>query len=391
VATDDLDTPLGQSKSKGRRFRIPVSVSQALAGVLGLIVATFAGWAVMANDPLGGEPMFVAPAIAVKGEMPAVVSLPEQGPRRYEGPGETRQATAPGQPANVVTIIDGSTGKRQVVPIAGPQSGGSGAEQRLLEATRHGAIPKIASDGQRPLEAYARAAKPDGKPNAPRIAIVVTGLGVSDNATQAALSKLPGPVTLAFAPYGFEINRTVSKARGDGHEVLLQIPMEPFDYPDNDPGPQTLLASLKPEQNIDRLHWLMSRFQGYVGVTNLMGARFTATEPAFAPVLREIGKRGLIYVDDGASHRSLAAQIARSDNVPFARVELTIDADPTPQKIDRALARLEALAKERGYAIGIASALPAAIERIAQWSKAATKRGIELVPISAVISRPGQS
>jgi polysaccharide deacetylase 2 family uncharacterized protein YibQ len=167
--------------------------------------------------------------------------------------------------------------------------------------------------------------------------------------------------------------------------------MEPFDYPDNDPGPQTLLASLKPEQNIDRLQWLMSRFQGYVGVTNLMGARFTAAESALAPVLREVGKRGLLYLDDGASHRSLAAQIANSDNVPFARAELTIDASPTPQNIDRALGRLEALAKERGHAIGIASALPATIDRIAQWSKSAGNRGFTLVPISAVLSRPSSS
>ena len=87
--------------------------------------------------------------------------------------------------------------------------------------------------------------------------------------------------------------------------------MEPFDYPDNDPGPQTLLTSLTPDQNIDRLHWLMSRFQGYVGIVSYMGARFTASEPALAPVLRETAKRGLIYVDDGASPRSVAGQIRR--------------------------------------------------------------------------------
>ena len=33
----------------------------------------------------------------------------------------------------------------------------------------------------------------------------------------------------------------VARAREAGHEVLLEVPMEPFDYPDNDPGPQTLL------------------------------------------------------------------------------------------------------------------------------------------------------
>ena len=277
------------------------------------------------------------------------------------------------------------------MPIAAPQDSRGRPEQRLLEGTRHGAIPKIAPDGKRPSEAYARVAKLQGKPNAPRIAIVVTGLGVSGNVTQSAMTKLPGAVTFAFGPYGFEIDRTVAKARNDGHEVLLQIPMEPFDYPDNDPGPQTLLVSLSAEQNLDRLHWLMSRFQGYVGISNFMGARFSASEPALAPVLREASKRGLIYVDDGTSHRSLAGQIASANNLPFAKGEIVIDAVPTPPNIDRALARLEALAKERGIAVGVASALPASIDRIANWVKAAESRGIVLVPISAVASKPSSS
>src|SRR5262249_37652362 len=151
--------------------------------------------------------------------------------------------------------------------------------------------------------------------------------------------KLPGAVTLAFAPYGADLERWVSRARGEGHEILLQVPMEPFDYPDNDPGPQTLLTSLATDQNIDRLQWLMSRFQGYVGITNYMGARFTASDAALTPVVREAGKRGLIYMDDGSSARSLAAQLAGSNNVPFAKTDVVLDAVPTPVEIDRALAR----------------------------------------------------
>jgi polysaccharide deacetylase 2 family uncharacterized protein YibQ len=173
--------------------------------------------------------------------------------------------------------------------------------------------------------------------------------------------------------------------------VLVQVPMEPFDFPDNDPGPQTLLTSLDTGQNIDRLHWLMSRFQGYVGIANYMGARFTASEPALAPVLRETAKRGLIYVDDGASPRSLASQIAGANNLPFAKAEVVIDAVPTATEIDRALGRLEAAARERGTAVGIAGALPVAIDRIAKWAKAAEGRGFTLVPISAVANKPKSS
>ena len=390
MATDDLDAPLGQdTKQKRRRFQIPVAIPQVIAGLLGLFVATFAAWALVANDPLGGEPMTVALTVPAKTE-PAIVK-PAPGPVaiKTDGPAAA-PVPAPGPGNNTITIIDGSTGKRQEVPIATPQgSKASSPEQRRLEATRHGAVPKIGPDGTRPADAYARVAKlAHSKSGGPRIAILITGLGVSSKATQAAMTKLPGAVTFAFGPYGFEIDRTVARARADGHEVVLQIPMEPFDYPDNDPGPQTLLASLTPEQNLDRLHWLMSRFQGYVGISNFMGARFTASEQALTPVLREAAKRGLIYVDDGSSQRSLAGQIASASNMQFAKAEIVLDAVPTPTHIDRALARLEALARERGIAVGVASALPASIDRIAAWAKAAEQRGFVLVPISDVAAKP---
>ncbi len=101
--------------------------------------------------------------------------------------------------------------------------------------------------------------------------------------------------------------------------------MEPFDYPDNDSGPQTLLTSLGADQNIDRLHWQMSRFQGYVGLIGYMGGKFTASEHALMPVLRELAARGLVYVDDGASPHSVAGQLAGSQNLPFAKVDIVVD------------------------------------------------------------------
>ena len=128
----------------------------------------------------------------------------------------------------------------------------------------------------------------------------------------------------------------------------------------------------------------MSRFQGYVGIVGAMGARFTASEQSFAPVLRETAKRGLIFVDDGSNPRSVAGRIAGADNLPFAKADIVLDSVPTPGEIDHALGRLEMAARERGVAVGIASALPVSIEHIANWAKAAKSRGLLLVPITAV-------
>ena len=425
MADDELNAPLGKTPKKKNRFPLAVLIPWTITGVLGLCVAVFAGWAVVVDDPNGGEPMVVVAAAtamkkadpvhggvqpeakveipkALNGQHGKVVTMPTpdgEPPRVFDGP-DQRPPTS-GQPgasapsgSQIVTIIDGSTGKRQEVPIGGnaPQDPRARIDAKLLESSRHGKIPRVGPDGTRPAEVYAKPAKlVSNRADAPRVVIVLGGLGVSTAATDDAIAKLPAPVTFAFAPYGPEVDRAATRARAEGHEILLQLPMEPFEYPDNDPGPQTMLMSLPADQNIDRLHWLMSRFQGYVGVVNFMGARFTSSEPALSPILREVGKRGLIYLDDGNSPRSLAGQIANANNLPFSKTDIVLDSVPTPAAIERSLTRLEALARERGIAVGVAAASPASIDRIALWAKALDQRGVSLVPITAVTIKPKSS
>ncbi len=137
-------------------------------------------------------------------------------------------------------------------------------------------------------------------------------------------------------------------------------------------------------ENTDRLHWQMSRFGGYVGMVSYMGARFTASEQALAPVLQEAGKRGLIYVDDGSSPRSIAGQLAGGQSLAFAKTDVVIDAVPTALEIDYALTRLEMAARDQGTAVGLANALPGTVTRIAEWAKKVKARGFVLVPVTMV-------
>ncbi len=396
---DDLNTPLGQDR-KPKRSKLPRLVPWTVAGVLGLCLVVFIAWAAVVDDPLGGEPIVVVAAepsappakpeeakAAKPDAKTETKSEPKSGaPDANQGAAEPAKGPPPGM--QTVTIIDGGTGNRQDVLVPAPGGQGAAADAKLLEATRHGQVPRVSPDGARALVAYAQpvAATPANE-KMPRIALVVTGLGISSSTTAEAL-KLPGPVSLAFAPYGSDLERIASRARGQGHELLLQLPMEPFDYPDNDPGPQTLLTSLAPEQNVDRMLWLMSRFQGYVGVANYMGSRFTASDTSFAPMLREVAKRGLMYLDDGSSPRSLDGQIATANGLPFAKASVVLDAVPTPNEIDRALLRLETLARDSGVAVGVATALPVSIAHIAKWAKTAQSRGFLLVPISAAVTKP---
>ncbi len=393
AADDELSAPLGQKTRKSKVSKLPklsIGVPQLLAGALGLFGVVAVGWALLANDPLGGEPT----AVVVTGPM-----LHGQNGAGGDKPGsagkDTPVASKPAQKtaaqpvpspgAQTVTIIDGSSGAHHDVVVPGKDGPQSSADRRLLEMTPHGNIPKIARDGTRALALYAHPVKlPANRKDAPRIAVIVGGLGISARSTAEALARLPASITFALAPYGDDLESFAERARLSGHELLLQVPMEPFDYPGNDPGPRTLLTSLTTAQNIDRLHWLMARFQGYVGLISYMGARFTSSEQALAPVLSETAKRGLIYVDDGASPRSMAAQLAGSNNMPFAKTNIVLDAVPTPDEVNRALARLELTARDNGLAIGLASAQPASIATIAAWAKQVGERGFVLVPISMV-------
>jgi hypothetical protein len=221
--------------------------------------------------------------------------------------------------------------------------------------------------------------------------LLIGGMGLAPRATETAIASLPGAVTLGFAPYGADLARETARAREAGHEVVLQIPMESFDFLRDNPGPHTLLAGAGKATNIDNLTWLMSRFTGYAGVANFLGGKLTSDAKALTPVLREIAARGLFYVDDGTSAQSLAMTLAPAQALAAARADVVLDSTAEPEAIEAALARLAAIARDKGVAIGVASALPSSIAIIGRFARALEARGIALVPLSAAMpsQQPG--
>jgi hypothetical protein len=398
MQTDALTTPLGLGRNDAKASRRSLPVLSILAGAAACLLMGAIGFAYLRGDRLGGEPMMsariervpqpTAPPPAAAPEAPLSPNVREVPQRQNANELEndagvkvnrTGNAQAPG--AVIIRVPDAQPAIR-LAPAP---------DRRLIERGRHGSLPKMSPEGLRPADIYARPVSAQHKAAPVRVAIIVGGLGIGQGTTTDAIGKLPGPVSLAFAPYGVDLERHVARAREDGHEVLVQAPMEPFDYPDNDPGPQTLVTTLPPEQNTDRLQWVLSRFPGYVGVVNFMGGRFTSSDAALAPVMREIAARGLLFVDDGSSGRTLAPQAAAGAGVSAARADVVIDAIQRGQEIDAALARLEKLAREKGSAVGYGAALPVTVERISRWAKAAEARGVTLVPISALVTSPRRS
>jgi polysaccharide deacetylase 2 family uncharacterized protein YibQ len=259
-------------------------------------------------------------------------------------------------------------------------------DPKLVQQAPEGLLPVVAANGRTAFQAYARPF--DKAVNAPRVAVIVASLGLRQSFTRNAIRNLPAEVTLAFTPYAKGLDDWVVEARENGHEILLQVPMEPIDYPSNDPGPQTLLTSLTPADNQKRMDWILGRTTGYVGLLTLMGSRFTTDANALQPVIDTLKKRGLMFVDSRAATRTLGPRMAAASGVPTASVSVVLDQRPTRTAIDQRLAELERAAQANGAAIGIAAeGAPVVLEAISAWAAGLPARGVVLAPVTALANR----
>jgi polysaccharide deacetylase 2 family uncharacterized protein YibQ len=381
MAADDLNAPLRRQDKAEARF----SLSPLVWGLAAcaFIVASVAGvWIAAVDDPDGGWPVAVASiedsGPATTGSVSGFAAMGSARPQAAEGTATTQSpgAGAPDQMAGLPQAVPPSKVRATAAPL-----------DRLVEKTRFGPVPKIAGDGLRPMDAYARPAMVGPYDRVPRIVIIVGGMGISQTGTSKAIRDLPADVTLAFAPYGGSLGRWAGRAREDGHEILLQMPMEPIGYPQKNPGEHTLLTSAGGAANAENLQWIMSRITSYTGVMNYMGARFLADEQATRSLLEELSGRGVFFLDDGSSGQSTAAAVGNAIRAPVVAADLTIDKQRSSRQIEKQLKNLETIARSRGLAVGVASAFPTTVRTLAAWIPLARERGFALVPASAALAR----
>lgn len=259
----------------------------------------------------------------------------------------------------------------------------------LIERGATGVIPKKSADGLRPMDVYSRQPATEGNFGVARVVLVIGGMGISQTSSKMAIENLPGSVTFAFAPYGNSLNRWMQQARRAGHEILLQVPMEPVGYPANNPGVHTLRSDATAQENLANLHWAMSRFTNYVGVMNYLGGRFLNQASAGAvPVFNELAGRGLLFLEDGTVKNSLGPGLAVKSLLPYAQADIQIDSVRSRAAIAKKLEQLAVQAKRTGLAIGVGNAFPDTIRMVAEFAAQAEGLGIEITPVSAVVKDP---
>ncbi len=400
MSDQDLHAPLNRNGDRRGGRKLKLTLLGSLWATLSCALTVLVLWLAVAEDPLGGEPVALLTLPATETGAEQMASGEDLEFRDALPPGADPDAEVQDASANDVediaptgNAVDPLDAQFDALAEQQDQQNTSRAElvtapvDAVMEEGTHGPLPRISIDGETPARVYARPLSDvEADANTAKISILVGGLGLSASGTTAAINSMPEQITFAFAPYAHNLQDWVHRARQNGHEVMLQLPMEPFDYPDNDPGPHTLLSSLAPPENTRRLEWLLSRATGYFGVTNYMGAKFTASPDSLRSVLEHINQRGLVYVEDGTSARSSTPLVSRQIGLSATVSDIVIDAIASADAIDAALSELESLALERGVALGVTSALPVSIERINAWANSLEAKGIYLVPVSGTIA-----
>lgn len=398
----DLNAPLGQNRKvrpAGRRD-LRSFLGYALVSLCAATIVGLSAWSALSPDGLTHGPE--ASELASKGTASA-----GETSGKGDAAGKRQNALRPAGALSGAHVEEMLTNDGATVTKYTPRSRESdgpafinvgpvrGQDPRmaalpnddLLEDSPQGRLPITGPDGLRPMDQYAR---PWSGARGTRIALVVGGLGLSQTGTQRAIRDLPPEVTLAFAAAGNSLQRWMQDARRDGHEILLQIPMEPFDYPDNDPGPHALRVSLSATKNLAELHRSMGQITNYTGIMNYLGGRFLSDADALEPVMRDLGKRGLLFLDDGTSAQSLSGTLAGAFDVPHGFADVIVDSELSRGAILRKLDELERVARRNGTAIGVASAFEESVGAISEWMQEAGGRGIEFVGVSALVNDPQQ-
>lgn len=257
----------------------------------------------------------------------------------------------------------------------------------LVEQSPVGPLPKRGRKGRTPWKAYARPVPPAVLASRrPKLAVIVADLGLNRTLTEEAILFLPPVVTFAFVPHATGLKALTRKARRQGHEVLLQAPMEPWGLSRAMAQPDMLLTTLPAEENLRRLRRLLARTVGYIGIMTYAGQKFLQTGEALAPVLHELKKRGLLAVDDGATAESLLPSLGLVVRTPVLRGDVRVLLETKEAPIRARLEEATRIAHKQGQALLVVSASRSALNVLETWlaEMQNTDEAPVLVPASAL-------
>ncbi|MCW9045655.1 MAG: divergent polysaccharide deacetylase family protein [Alphaproteobacteria bacterium] len=221
--------------------------------------------------------------------------------------------------------------------------------------------------------------------NKPLIAIVIDDLGV-DQKRSARMIDMIAPLTLSFLPYAKNLPAITGRASRLGHELMVHISMEPKSSK-ADPGPNALLVGLDERAIRSRVDWALAQFDGYVGINNHMGSKFTEDKAGMSVVISELKSRELLFLDSRTTNKSVGGSLAAKAGVPHISRNIFLDHKNTVEAINKQLKILEKFAKRNGWAVGIGHPREPTLKALGAWLPQLEKKGFILVPLTTLVKK----
>ena len=221
----------------------------------------------------------------------------------------------------------------------------------------------------------------------PQVAIIIDDLGY-DKKIARKLSQLNGGITFSILPHSPYQESIARLAQKNGLSTMLHLPMEPFEYPNINPGPGTLLTSMTPDQLIRQLEENLASVPHITGVNNHMGSKMTAESSQMYQIFSVLKKRNLFFIDSRTSDKSLCKPSARLFQIPFAQRDVFLDHSQDPDFIRKQIRELIRIAQRNGQAVGIGHPHTITYEILQEMMPELEKK-VKLVPASAIVHPVG--
>jgi len=257
--------------------------------------------------------------------------------------------------------------------------------QGLSRTSPFGKVPHPSTDGRSAYKSYAKPFTPAAGKT--QIALVVGGLGVNNIVTRRAISELPGEVTLSFAAETPDLQTWINQARARGHEVLIELPMESADFNPLEPGAvYTLMTTAPDSENIRNLDYLLSRGEGYFGVTNYGGDTLVKAEKSLSPILSHLGAAGLGLLYDGVESANRVDTLGNASGLKTVSAQTLLDANIQNRSSVRSMISTLRPSGSVKVPIGMGFSYGSTVDGVKDWivSKPAN---VELAPASFAMNQ----
>ena len=216
-----------------------------------------------------------------------------------------------------------------------------------------------------------------------RIGLLITGI-VNNSDILQKIESLPGEVSLGYSPYCMDITEHLTKIVAKGHDIYVQTPFEPENYPIDDPGYLGILRAQHNKGNMNRLNTILTKFDMIKGVYSEPSEKFTSYAEELKPILDEIKKNNLLFLYGNGVGNKIFDDLTTEKSIQVLYKNILVDQEVNDIAIKARLSELEKIATEKGFVIAYARPYPLTLSIILDWINSLDKKGISIAPISQI-------